>query len=211
MWNMMDRFVFGLIFLILQGLVISATALARDSTLDLTPVEQRWLDDHPTISLAYDGYFPPYSFLNDDGELEGFSIDLMALISQKTGLEFQVHPEHEWKAIYTSAQQQQVDMVTSMVPRDERDQWFEFTKPYIFKSLVVITQDENNSIKQREDIAGKTIALVKDYQYGLQVLNEFPSITPLYVDTMLDALNAVSVGKADATISFLGAGHYYRT
>ncbi|OZG70280.1 hypothetical protein BTA51_27115 [Hahella sp. CCB-MM4] len=182
----------------------------NSSRLDLTPAELRWLSAHPIVSIAYDGYFPPYSFLNDDGQLEGFSVDLMKMVADRIGITFQIHPEYQWKTLYPAAQQGQVDMVATMVDRDERHQWFTFTKPYIFKSLVVVTQEDDSGINQREDVAGRTIALVKGYQYEKQILDEYPSITPFHVDTMLDALNAVSVGKADAAITFLGAGHYYR-
>ena len=51
---------------------------------------------------------------------------------------------------------------------------------------------------------------MRDYQYTHKVLNEYPSIIPIYVDDMLEAMNAVSTDKADATISFLAAGDYYR-
>ncbi len=210
MWNSIYKLLFGLA-LVLQTAFITSTALAVEGgDFKLTTAEQRWLDSHPKISIAYDGFFPPYSFLNDDGQLEGFSIDLMKLISEKTGITLEVHPEYEWKKLYPTAQQHQIDAVATMVERGNRHQWFAFTKPYIFKSLVVVTREEDTNIIQREDIADKTVALVKGYQYEQKILAEFPSITPFHVDTMLDALNAVSVGKADAAITFLGAGHYYR-
>ncbi len=97
-----------------------------------------------------------------------------------------------------------------MVARPERLQWFTFSEPYIKKSLVIITESENQSIHQAQDLANKTVALVKSYQYVQDILNKHPEITPYYVDTMLDGLRAVSTGKADAAIAFLGAGHYLR-
>ncbi|MDX1319200.1 MAG: transporter substrate-binding domain-containing protein [Oceanospirillum sp.] len=184
--------------------------LTSNRPMVLTNDEQQWLAAHPEVTIAYDGYFPPYSFINDDGELEGFSIDLMRLISQKTGIRFNIHPQHGWKELYQAAQDKDVDMIATLVDREERRQWFDFSNPYIFKSLVVITRSDDTRINRRADIRGKTVAMVKGYQYATQALNDYPSIKPLYVDTILDALNAVSTGKADATITFLSAGHYYR-
>ncbi|MCG8613061.1 MAG: transporter substrate-binding domain-containing protein [Pseudomonadales bacterium] len=197
----------GLMF----GLVCPDPAEARTAVdLELTPDEQRWLEANDTVTLAYDGFFPPYSFLNDDGELEGFAVDVMRMIGERAGIVFKVAPIHEWKDLYAAAQKQQVDVVATMVERAERGQWFRFSDPYIYKSLVVISRAEDDRIQVREDVAGKRVALVKNYQYVTKILSEFPSIESHPVDTMLDGLNAVSVGDADAAITFLGAGHYYR-
>jgi len=181
----------------------------------LLPAEQNWLIDHPEVSVAFDGNFPPYSFLNDDGELEGFSVDVFKLISEQVGFSIRIHPQNVWEKLYQTAKSpladaDNIDVIATMVNREQRSQWFDFSSPYIYKSLVIIDRDDDNRIMQREDIAGKTVALVKNYQYVNQIISEFPSVKILYVDSMLEAFNAVSVGDADATVSFLSAGHYYR-
>lgn len=197
----------GLICLLLL-LTLAHSAIA--APLELTEVEQRWLDEHPDITLAYDGFFPPYSFKNDQGELEGFAVDLVGLISDKTGIRFNIASENEWSALYRAAQDKQLDVVATMVAQSDRLQWFTFTRPYIHKSLVVITREEDNRISRKQDVSGKTIALVKGYQYEQKIVKEFPTIRPFYVDTMQDALNAVSLGDADGAITFLGASHFVR-
>lgn len=44
-----------------------------DSSINLSLEEQEWLALHPVVSIAYDGYFPPYSFLDNDKSIDGFS------------------------------------------------------------------------------------------------------------------------------------------
>lgn len=205
----------GLIVVCLFTITVQA---ATNEAITLLPAEKSWLNEHPEVTVAFDGNFPPYSFLNDEGEMEGFAIDVFRLISEQTGFSLRIHPEHVWEQLYdtatgspdSAADAPDIDAVATMVDRQQRQQWFHFSSPYIYKSLVIIDRDEDDRIKQRQDIVGKTVALVKNYQSIEQILAEFPSVKPLYVDSMLDALNAVSVGDADATISFLGAGHYYR-
>lgn len=181
------------------------------NSLNLTQEEINWLKNHSTISLAYDGHFPPYSFLNDKNEFEGFAIDVFYLISQRLGVTFKLHPDTTWKELYNAARDRDVDVVATMVKRPEREAWFNFTDPYVFKSLAVIAREDEERIQQRDDLSGKKVALVTGYQYVESILKEFPSITPHYVDTMLDGLNAVSTGKADAAITYLGGGHFLRT
>ena len=47
----------------------------------LTDEERQWLDTHQPIRIAFDGSFPPYSFINESGEVEGISFDTLQLIS----------------------------------------------------------------------------------------------------------------------------------
>lgn len=182
----------------------------QNSPLDFTAQEQLWLQEHKQVSVAYEGYFPPYSFLNDEKQLEGLSIDLFNLLAQKTGLKFNQYPAFKWDEIYAAAKQHKIDIIATMVNKEERQEWFNFTQPYIFKSLVIITRDDDTSIHVKSDIKNKTVALVKDFYYVQTVISDYPSITPVYFDTIHDALNAVSVGDADVALTFFGASHYLR-
>jgi len=168
------------------------------------------LEKNPTITIAFDGHFPPYSYISDNGDLEGYSIDIVNLISEILDVEFSIHPQLTWKELYESAIAQQVDMVATMVERPDRREWFNFSPPYIFKSLVIMTRNDDERIKHRDDLVNKKIALVSGYQYVQRIIEEYPNIEPYYVDTLHDAVNAVSIGKADASITYLGAGNFIR-
>ena len=198
-----------LTFFIFLLLPLVATAV-QENALNLSPAEKQWLEKNKEIVVAFDAYFPPYSFENKNEQLEGFSVDVLTLLSEITGIHFQIYESREWNDIYQAAKNHEVDVVATMVNRPDRQQWFHFTSPYIYKSLVVITRDDEEDIGHREHIDGRTIALVRGYQYVEPILEAYPSIQPQYHDSMIDALHAVALKDADATISFLSAGHYYR-
>ena len=179
--------------------------------LILTQAEQAWLSERTVVQVGYDAHFPPYSFLNDNNELEGLAVDVFELLGRKLGIQFQVNPSQSWAELYSAAENRQVDLVATMVERPERRELFHFTKPYITKSLVIIARGEDQSIFEPKDLVNKRVAMVKGYQYVQPILEAYPSMVPVFVDTMLEGLTAVSTGKADATITFLGAGHFYRT
>jgi len=187
------------------------TVVAAAEPLQLSSSEQAWLAAHPSIRVAFDGHFPPYSFLNDHGEFEGLAVDVMQRLAARIGVKVEPFPQAVWKDLYAAAQRREVDVVATMGDRPERAAWFVFTQPYIFKSLVIMIHEGNESITSPKDLAGKRVALVKGYQYVQPLLEKYPSIRPYYVDTMLDGMNAVVVGKADAVITFTGAGHYLKT
>ncbi|WP_372943883.1 transporter substrate-binding domain-containing protein, partial [Shewanella sp.] len=153
-------------------LFLSPTLIAHNidendqSSIVLTKQEQQWLAENPVVNIGVDGYFPPYSYFNEDDQLVGLAIDILSLISVKTGVEFVIDDEHKWQNIVENLQQGNIDAILTMVKTPERAQAYFFTTPIIYKSLVVITQVHNHHITDREDIANKTVALVKGYQYS---------------------------------------------
>jgi len=198
------------LLLLILFFIAPLTQAQRSVDAIFTAQELLWIKQNKQASIAYDANYPPYSFLNENQKFEGFSIDVFKLLAKSTGLEFNLYPKSTWIDIYNDAKANKVDIVATMVNNPERLQWFNFTAPYIFKSQVIITRDEDTSIGTKSDIMNKSVALVKGYQSSKKVLLEYPSVTPIYFDSIRDALHALSIGKVDAAISFFGTSHFLR-
>ena len=67
------------ILMFLIGLLLSTLVQAQQNAdLNFTPQERQWMLDNQQVSVAYEGYFPPYSFLNDEQQVEGLAVDVFA-------------------------------------------------------------------------------------------------------------------------------------
>jgi len=137
----------------------------------LTAAEKTFLETHQPIRIAFDGYFPPYSFIKESGELAGISYDTIQLISQKLNIHIQIDSRFVWKDIYQATLDKEIDVIATMVNRPEREDQFAFTRAYVFKSLVIITHSSNHKVKDRSDLSGKTVVLMKNYRYSERILN----------------------------------------
>jgi PAS domain S-box-containing protein len=184
---------------------------SAQNALQLTAEEQQWLSQHKNIRIAYDGSLPPYSFVNDQGKIDGIAVEIMSALSQRLGIAFTVYPDSNWSSLYRAGAKRNVDIIATMVNRIDREEWFRFSKPYLTKSLVIVTKQENTTINDRNDIADKTVAVVKGYQYSEQVGKEFPTANRFKADTMLASLKAVEAGQAEAAILFLGTANYLQS
>lgn len=176
--------------------------------IELTKKEQAWILAHQPIRIAFDSDFPPYSFTTDSGHLAGISYDTIKLIAERLKIQIKIDKRTLWSEIYQAGIDKEIDVIATMVNRPERKFQFSFTKPYVFKSLVIIVPKADEKIKSRNDLSGKTVALVKNYVYSARTLEEFSSITPFYVENMHEALIAVETKQADAAISFFAASYY---
>ncbi len=179
--------------------------------VQLTSKEQAWLANHKKIRIAFDGSLPPYSFINDAGQLEGIAIEVMSTLSKRLGIKFETYPNTSWNKVYEAAAAHKIDVVATMVNRPDRRQWFNFTQPYLIKTLVIMTKRDNVSIKSQSDLVGKKVAMVKGYQFVDRIIKELPSATPYFVSSMLDGLKTVSTEKADAAITFMATAGYLQT
>ena len=194
---------FAILCLLSLPLLVPSTIWAENKAplLTLSTAEKEWLAKHPTIRIAFDGYWAPYSFLNEQGAYEGIAVDYVNLLTDRIGITIEIYPHGKWEKLFKAAKEHKVDVVATMVRRPEREQWFSFSKPYLTLSNVFIARKENTTITSKSDLSGHTVALVKNYFYVNQVLKEFPSITPHFVGDLHDALLAVSTGTADVAIA----------
>jgi len=178
------------------------------SAVQLTPEEKAWVKDRPEIMIAFDGDYAPYSFRNGQGEVVGIAVDMARELARRVGVRLNIYPEGVWDRLYAAAQKREVDVIATLVLRPERREWFEFTRPYLSIAQYVITRKDSDDIRNRGLLAGKTVALVKGYATTAQVVEEFPTVVPVEVDTLKAALEAVSTGKADATVVGMGMAHH---
>ena len=62
--------------------------LLTDQKLQLTQREERWLKEHPVVTVIVNETFAPLTFFDADGNFRGITADLLELIRLRTGLRF---------------------------------------------------------------------------------------------------------------------------
>ncbi len=180
------------------------------SPIPMSVAERAWLAQHPLVRVAFDSEFPPYSFRDGSGRTVGLAVDTLEALAGILGIRLEETLSAPWAEVYPAGRERRIDVIATLVNRPERADRFVFTAPYILKSTVAITREDDPRVSQPSDLAGLKVALVKDYQYPARLLADYPSIEPIYVPTILDALNAVATGQADATIGHYASVNHYR-
>ena len=78
-------------FLLLYVLNSASFAESTEEPITFSDIEKTWLAGHKTIRLAYDGYFPPFSFLNDSGQVEGLAVDFIRVLTERAGINIETY------------------------------------------------------------------------------------------------------------------------
>jgi two-component system, sensor histidine kinase and response regulator len=177
-------------------------------TIHLTDKERAWIENHRVIRLGVDPSYPPFEFIGKSGNYAGMAADYLALINERLGTDMQVVPDLSWSEVMDRAKNHQIDASPTIGKTEERSTFLNFTDPYMSFPVVFLTRKDREPLDGFDDLAGRKLAMVRDYYYVDEVLRKYPDIEPYFVDTPLEAINSVSDGSVDAAIvNFAVANH----
>ncbi len=177
------------------------------STPQFTSQEKDFIKQHPTLIFGADYNWPPYDFIDQNGEHIGISADFLKLISQKSGLKFQIKSDI-WAKTLKKMKEGKLDGLTCAVKTKQRERYLLFTKPYLSMPLAIITQTNRKDIFDIKSLKNKTVSLNKSSYLYEWLTKKHPEITIIPAISNKDALEKVAFGKADAYIGNVAVANY---
>lgn len=200
----------SLLSLVLLGFACHAQAQegAITSSLSLSQEEAEWLAAHPVIRLGIDSNYGPYSFVDENGQLQGAVRDFLTHIERTLNLRFEIIANLNWPQLMEAVQQHRIDAVATVVHLPEREAFLEFSRIYLPTPLVIMTRKDARQMRSLDELPALRMALVEGYSSSKQLIALYPAIRPSYVTTPLDGLRAVASGMADAYVGVLGVNAF---
>ncbi len=175
--------------------------------IQLTPAEKTWLDRHPTITIAGPRSFPPFHYYEKD-QLKGISADYIIQLAAQLGLKLRILADLTWTQVLERVQQGEIDLIPCIAKTTERKTYLDFSVPYLTFPLVIVTRDNSPFMGGIQDLHGKTLAMVRQTLAQEWLSRDGIDFSPLYVQSPLQGLEAVSFSRADAAIENLAAATY---
>ena len=115
-----------------------------------------------TIVVALDAAYPPMELIDDQNQIVGFDADLAKAIGEKLGRKVELK-NIAWEGIFIGLDTDRYDAIMSSVSiTPERQENFEFTKPYLANGQVIVTKPGDNSVKSVDDLKGKEVGVQTD-------------------------------------------------
>lgn len=182
--------------------------LDYQSPILLTLEQQRWLKQHSHWRLGVDPQWLPIEGLSEQGEYIGVAAEYMRWFSYVLNVNVSIDNHSSWDDVIDAYEAGNIDVFPAMTPTPERREKYLFTQMYRAIPMVLVTQDDSPFISGLDDLAGKTVAVVASYVSGGYLRADYPNIVVKEFDTLGDALNAVSRGKADAAFDTLSAAGF---
>ncbi|MBC3209340.1 transporter substrate-binding domain-containing protein [Pseudomonas sp. SWRI111] len=176
--------------------------------LHLTPKEQRWLESHPRVTVAAMENFLPLSFFDKKGALRGVSADVLAKVSLRTGLKFDVVRGSSMARQIENLHAGKVDLLAALTPSSEREGQMRFTRPYLSTPYVMINRGGADSPATLGEMAGKRLALIRGMFLTGYISSRFPRIQIVYADNAAEVMAMVAKGEVDAGANSLLSARY---
>src|SRR3546814_9533384 len=89
----------------------------------------------PTLIVGGDRDYPPFQYLDDDGEAQGFDVELIRAVLEPQGLPLRFELG-EWDTALQRLERGEIDVVPMFIS-SERAERFLFSKPYMLRYHVV--------------------------------------------------------------------------
>ena len=186
--------------------VAGGAASAQDTLL--TAEEQAWVDKHPVVLFAPERDFPPFSFVDSQGQHRGLSADVLDLVQAHTGLKFQAVAAGDRASNLDRLKRREVDLLTSLRPTAQREQSIAFTSAYVSSPAVVLRRRGDHRAGDLAAMKGERVAVDRSSATETFVHDTYPDVTLVEVDVAAQGLRDLVFGDVDACAVNLATASY---
>ena len=152
------------------------------------------------IVIATSPDWPPYEYIDDDGNIVGTDVLMMQWIAEQLGVELEIQPL-AFDACLAAVGRGDVDlMVAGLTFDEERLNAMELTGIYWNEGDqgLLVKKGTGASYNSAEAFAGKVVAAQNDTNQQIMVEEQLPGATLELVTKIPDGVNMVKTGRVDA-------------
>lgn len=157
------------------------------------------------IIVKGDQFYPPYEFINENGQPDGFNVELFQELAKELKLDYELHLE-PWTKVRKELEKGEIDVITGMIISSERAQTMEFGLPHSVMTHGIFSR-KDKPMNSLNDLRDKAVIvqegdIMHDYLLKTQ-LTQHIITTP----DQITALQMLEKGQHDAAIigNFQGA------
>ena len=186
-------------YLLLAVLLLLTCAGCRSSDRALDRVLEAGV-----LRVGMDASFPPFEYVDGEGNLAGFDVDLARAVADHLGVEAQFVANLPYDGLYDALTTERVDVVISALYVDPtRMDRFAYSASYFNAGHVLVTRETTAEIEAMEDLAGRTLAVTFGSEGDVAARTwdrRLADLTILPCDTAAQALDRVATGAAAAAL-----------
>lgn len=193
---------------------VGLAEMAEQSRVQLSAAERQWRDQHPVVRVGGIEDFAPLTFFDADGRFSGLTAQLLSLISQRSGLNFEVVRGVSLDRQIEQLKAGELDVLPVVTPSSEREAELQFTRAYLNNPFVLVSVTTAQSPRNLDDLTGKRLAIYRGHPLRGYLHGRVPGIRFIEVKSPAQGMESVIKGQADATVSsllvarFLISRHY---
>lgn len=161
----------------------------------LTSEEQAYLREHPMIRITSHRDWAPMEFIDEQGRYSGIVADYFHLFEKQLGVVFVPVTDKSWAEATEMALRGELPILSCGVETPTRSQYMNFTHPYLSFPMVLVAKESEPFIDSYNELAGKSIAVVKGGWAHNYLKRNYAQIPLVLVGSVNEGLQAVVSGR----------------
>jgi len=141
-------------------LLVSLIAVTAHAEFDLPDSGEEAVDTSPVI-VGGDRAYPPYEFIDKDGNPAGYNVDLTRAIAEVMGIKVEFRFGN-WSEIRSDLQGKKIDLLQGLSYSDERARTVDFSPPHTIVHHAIFARKETRPVKTLEELRGKKVIVFRD-------------------------------------------------
>lgn len=141
--------------------------------------------------------FPPFEYLGDDGEPDGFDIALIKAVGEKMGMQVEIQ-NMEFASLVAAIGTKIDGAIAGMTVTEERKAAVDFSDPY-YEAVQYVIVPIGSDITTAEDLKGKNIG-VQLGTTGMIIAETIEGANVQSYNKAVDAVNDLNNGRVDLVI-----------
>lgn len=215
-------------FLLILTLVVGILAACGGTSDEATTDEgTNQTEEKKVIRVGATGQSYPNSYKEDD-KLVGFDVEVMEKVAANLGYEI-AWVNSDFSGLIGQLETGKIDTIANAVAvTEERQEIYDFSEPYTYLGITIVTHEDNDDINSLEDLKGKTVSgvLGSNNVKNLEAYDKNGEISIRTYETrdgaMNDAINKrvegyvnakpsllAEINKADLPLKFVGEPFVY--
>jgi len=117
-------------------------------------------EERTKLVVGFDAEFPPYGYMDDNGDYVGFDLDLAQEVCNRRGWELVKQPIN-WDSKDMELSSKTIDCIWNGFTINGREDDYTWSVPYVDNSQVFVVASDSG-IVAKADLAGKTVGVQAD-------------------------------------------------
>ena len=187
-----------------SGEIISSNQLSKDNVnalnltkLSLSEAQKKLIASTPPLKVSNETNWAPISF-SVSGQPKGYSVEMLSIISQMTGLQFEFINGFTWPDLKQAFNRQNIDILQPIFKTNDNIQQGIYSNPLVNIPFSIITQPNVPVFTHINQLQGKNLAIPKGWSIINIIKQAFPRINIIEYPSSKAVLEAVSQGEVFA-------------
>lgn len=170
-----------------------------------TDAQLKYLQTKQKLYYCIDPGWPPFEGIDANGQHTGMSADYVQFFQSLLPVPLELVPTASWPDSLLAAEQRRCDLLLLAMKTPNREQFLNFSKPYLVIPSVVVTKTEHRRVKSVAELGGAQYGIRRGFGFAELYRQLHPTLKIVEVQSYEEGLLMVQSGQLAGMFGNMGS------